>query len=354
MKRHKGLWCILFFLIFCILKATINAGVVNPDISAIGQVFGTYTDDSLSRSSKKPALSLGEAELVLDAALNPYFMGAFVFSIGDGGIDVEEAYATMVRGLPLNLALKAGKFRLDFGKLNQAHPHSYPFIRTPRVLDPTIANLLPGTESFDEVAVQASTLYPITDSWSMMLSADALQGSSFHPDSREAAPAWLSHFSNSFIIDPAAVDIGVSATRGLNDITHNTFTTVIGADAKAKIPFSPLVILTIAGEGIYKLANRPDSSGAINQDKRYGFYAYANTQYHTRYNAGILYEHYQSPADKTVLARALKPFIGFSVLEESTLLRLSYEYFVAGASKKNTTVELQFLFSMGPHKAHQF
>jgi hypothetical protein len=349
MQRYR----IGFILPFVII-AEISAGVTNPDISAIGQVYGTYTDDSLSKEYKKPALSLGEVELQLDAALNPYFNGVFVLSIDKEGIDVEEAYATMVRGLPFNLALKAGKFRLDFGKLNPAHPHAYPFIRTPRVLDPQRAKLLPGGESFDETAVQASTLIPVTDNWSALLSVDALQGNSFHPDSQGNAPAWLAHLANSFIVDPASIDVGLSATRGVSDIPHNTYTTLLGADAKAKIPCSPLLALTVAGEFLYKMGDLPDSLGAIRHDERGGFYGYANAQYRTHYNAGLLYEQYQDPAKPADIDRAIKPFAGFAVLEESTIVRLSYEYFVAGASKANNTVELQLLFAMGPHKAHQF
>ncbi len=55
-----------------------------------------------------------------------------------------------------------------------------------------------------------------------------------------------------------------------------------------------------------------------------------------------------------VIDHAIKPFVGFAVLEESTVLRASYEYFFSENSQKTNTVELQLLFSMGPHKAHQF
>jgi len=42
------------------------------------------------------------------------------------------------------------------------------------------------------------------------------------------------------------------------------------------------------------------------------------------------------------------------VLEESTIVRLAYEYFMPEAATASNTVELQFLYSMGPHKAHLF
>jgi hypothetical protein len=349
LRRHLLSYLILSFAI----KS--YSGVTNPDISAIGQVYGTYTNDTLSKAHGKLALTLGETELNLDAALNPYFKGAFVLSVdGKGGIDVEEAYAVMIRGLPLNFALKAGKSRLNFGKLNQTHPHAYPFLRTPRVLSPGVAKLLPGEESFNDIEVEASTLIPVVGSWAITASADALEGSSFHPEEPAIAHAWLAHVANSFLAGPATCDLGASITQGTNNVAVNTKTTVLGLDVKTKIISSPLYTLTVGSEYLYKLSEIADSSGAKSRDNRYGFYVYANSQFFTRYNAGALFEQYQAPDDCMAISRAIKPFVGFSVLEESTLIRASYEYFISGNSQKNSTVELQLLFSMGPHKAHQF
>lgn len=351
MPRHL-LWFLALLLFFGI---DADAGVTNPDISAIGQVLGTYTDETLSPAPKQFALALGETELVLDAALNPYFKGVFVFSIDKKeGIDVEEAYTTLFRGLPLNLAVKAGKYRLNFGKLNQSHPHAYPFIRTPRVFDPQTAELLPGDESFNDTAIQVSTLIPIKGSLTTTLSADFLQGDSFHPDMSDVAYGWLTHISNSFMAGPAAIDIGASLTQGINNVEAETKSTIIGSDVKAKIVFSPLLTMTIAGEYLYKLSERPDLSGSNIHDDRYGFYAYTDMRFFTRFNGGILYEQYQNPESRSRIDRAIKLFVGFSVLEESTILRLSYEYLMSGAIQHTNTLELQLLFSMGPHKAHQF
>jgi hypothetical protein len=351
MPRYS-LWFLAFLLFFDIAA---HAGVINPDISAIGQVLGTYSDDASSPAPRKCELALGETELVFDAALNPYFKGVFVFSIDNQeGIGVEEAYTTLIRGLPLNLAMKAGKYRLNFGKLNQSHPHAYPFIRTPRVLDPQKTGLLPGDESFNDTAVQVSTLIPVIGSWTATLSADFLEGDSFHPDSSYVSHGWLTHISNSFMTGPASIDIGGSLTQGINDITAETKSTVIGSDAKAKIALSPLLTITIAGEYIYKLSDRPGPQGSIIHDNRYGFFGYTDLRFNTRYNGGVLYEQYQNPLVRSRIDRAIKPFVGFSVLEESTILRLSYECFMSGAARHTNTIEMQLLYSMGPHKAHQF
>lgn len=332
-----------------------RAGVTNPDISAIGQVVGRYSDDSSTAFPGKPTLGLGEAEVVLDAALNPYLNGAFVFSLGTESIEIEEAYASVVRGLPWNLGLKAGKYRLGFGRLNPAHPHAYPFISAPRVTDPGAAKLLPGEESFNDAAVQASTLIPVAGSYSLSISGDLVQGDSFHPGVAAADFGGLGRVVNSFMIgDAVPSEVGFSLTRGINDPAKHTASIVAGADAKTKIALSPLVNATIQAEFIYKNADHKDSLDILTNEKRGGFYAFTNFIFQSHYSAGILYEQYESPADADKTDRTIKPFIGFAVLEESAVLRLAWEYFMPDGRDPCNTVELQFLFAMGPHKAHRF
>ena len=113
----------------------VHSGVTNPDISALGQVLLSNPADPQIHGGKSWGLSLGETELVLDAALNPYSKGMFTFSIGEKGFEIEEAYASIFQGLPLNLSVKTGKFRCPFGKWNAVHPHAYPFIRCSACLE---------------------------------------------------------------------------------------------------------------------------------------------------------------------------------------------------------------------------
>jgi len=352
-KHQKGLLPIIIFLFF--IKSF--GGVTNPDISAIGQVIGKYTDDSSSGLAKKPTLELGEVELMLDAALNPYVNGAFVFSLSQESFEIEEAYASVIRGLPWNIGLKAGKYRLGFGRLNLAHPHAYPFISTPRVMDPSIAKLLPGSESFNDIAVQASSLIPVGDNYSLLISGDVLQGNSFHPDTvlNTADFGWLARIDNSFLVaDNVPTSIGFSFTRGTSNPAKNTKDFVVGTDVKTKLTLSPTIVMAVQGEYIYKFADKADSLQVISSDHRGGFYGFVDAHFQNHYNAGILYEQYQSPVNAGNIDRGIKPFIGFNLLEESTILRFAYEYFMPHQGAATNSVELQFLYSMGPHKAHLF
>ena len=342
------------FLFSLIIPDLLCAGVTNPDISVIGQLIFKYHDDRSAQDARRPTLDLGETELVFDSYLNPYAKGFFVFTAGsDEGLRTEEAYIDVFKGLPDGLALRGGKYRIGFGKLNPVHPHAYPFIEAPRV----ISAMLPEEDGFNDIGAHASYLLPTFGSWASDISADFLKGASFHPDEPGSKAGWVSRWGNSVLLnDTVPLDIGVSATQGVNNVRWNAKTGVYGADIKTKISFSSLTSLTLQGE---YLCNNSEvvidtTTGDSSRIMRQGFYAFADLKFRQRYNAGLIYEQYQPIEEKNLTNRAIKGFVGFSLLEETTLLRLSYEHFKPENSPIVHTAMLQVLFSMGPHKAHKF
>jgi len=354
LRMHKAAFHAISYLslITCI-SVIATAGVANPNISVIGQIISKNTDDSASQDAKTATLNLGETELVFDAYLNPYAKGTFVFTVGDAGLSTEEAYINVFKGLPEGLALKGGKYRVGFGKLNPVHPHVYPFIEAPRVL----TAMLPGDDGFNETGAQASLLLPTFGSWASNLSADVINGSSFHPDETKAADGWVGHWSNSMLInDIVPLEIGASATQGTNNVQWGAKTNVYGADVKTKIPFSSLTILTLQGEYFNSSSDvvADTTTGHYSSLGRSGFYAYANLNFWQRCNAGVIYDQYQPFESPSFTNRAIKYFIGYSLLEETTLLRFAYEQFMPENSQIVHTYSLQVLYMMGPHKAHQF
>ncbi|HAH32121.1 MAG TPA: hypothetical protein DCL44_07395 [Elusimicrobia bacterium] len=344
----------LIFLSSLIIPAPGYAGVTNPDISVIGQLIFKYHNDKTAQDAHRPTLDLGETELVFDSYLNPYAKGFFVFTVGDNeGLRTEEAYIDVLKGLPDGLALRGGKYRIGFGKLNPVHPHAYSFIEAPRVM----AAMLPGEEGFNDVGAHASYLLPTFGSWASDISADFLKGASFHPDEPESRAGWASRWGNSALLNDAIpLDIGISATQGVNNAQWKTKTVVYGADIKTRIAFSGLTNLTLQGEYLYNNSEVviDTSTGDSSRIRRQGFYFFADLKFKQRWNAGIIYDQYQPIENKNLTNRAIKGFIGFSLLEETTLLRLSYEHFKPENSHAVHTAMLQVLFSMGPHKAHKF
>ncbi len=132
----------------------------------------------------------------------------------------------------------------------------------------------------------------------------------------------------------------------------------MGADIKTKIPFSSaaLTVLTLQGE---YFANNSDividtTTGSFNRAARSGFYAFADLKFWQRCNGGVLYEQYNPAENKNLTNRTVKGFVGYALLEETTLFRLTYEEFIPEGSPVVHTCMFQVLFSMGPHKAHQY
>jgi hypothetical protein len=368
--------------------APARAGVVNPDISLIGQPVMRWTDAPGDPARKRFALDVGETEVVLDAPLNPYAKGAVVLAFADGAADVEEAYFQMTRGLPAGLAIKGGKYRAGFGKLNPMHPHAYPFAGRPHVL----AAFLPGGESFDETGLQASEQFALPHDIALTLTADWLQGGTFRiarapsgaaddplvragnggdgDRSLEPRPAGLGRVSAFVPIgDRSGLELGSSFTRGTNNVAAAARTSVFGGDAKLKYWTSATSYLLVQGEIL--ALEREDAgwngtAGAYTKGavRPSGGYAYLDYNFDPRYDAGLSFEAFGVPGESDASAHAFGLFAGLALMEETTSFRIGWERFqppsisvsagpVPGSDPVNT-VTIRVLYSMGPHKAHQF
>jgi hypothetical protein len=299
-------------------------------------------------------LSLGECEFILDAALNPYFRGFFTVAAGEEGFEIEEAYATVLRGLGYGLGLKAGKYRLGFGKLNPVHGHAYPFLDTPRGW----ADLMPGEEAFTEAAVQLSLLLPTPGNWASTLSADVIEGATFHPDEEGTRLGGLGRWSNAYLFgDRAALEAGVSAATGMGSIAADARDWLAGGDLKLKFWLPGNSQLVIQAEGAFRRSHESDTAVAPagpSQRGQYGLYAFADYKFANRWNAGVLYDQAERKTLARETDRAVTAFAGFAVMEESTLIRLAYDLSLPDGEDASHGVAVQFLFSMGPHKPHQF
>lgn len=110
-----------------------------PDISAIGDFALAY--DTLRPDQREPRSGpsldahrltpqLQEAELALQAVVDPYARADVFLTLDDQGIEVEEAFITTL-SLPAGLQARAGTFRSPFGRLNGLHRHVWDFVDTP-------------------------------------------------------------------------------------------------------------------------------------------------------------------------------------------------------------------------------
>lgn len=364
----------------------VRAGVTNPDISVIGQPFIRWTDDPSSTARKRPVFDVGETEFVFDAALNPYARGFFAVTMADGEVGVEEGYFTLLRGLPGDITLKGGKYRAGFGKLNATHPHTYPFAERFGVL----RAFLPGSESFNETGLSVGWRLPVPGSWSITANADVLQGDGFRVErapgvaandplradsakgdrTSEPRSAWLGRLTAFAPIgDRSGLELGLSVTKGTNNVAASARTRVYGGDAKLKLWTSASAYLLVQGEYLHQdrdVAGWDGASAVYTRTrlKRGGGYLFADYNWKQRYNAGASFEGYQDPAAPAVDVSAVGAFAGLALMEETTAFRLDWKrtthtgsalpFPPASANDPVQSLTLRVIFSMGPHKAHQF
>ena len=146
-----------------------GGSLLNPALSFILDgsfgYYGAHTGDfaalGLPAAGDDPSVirqgfALQEIELAAQSAIDPYFEGAIFLTIPNlEGLEVEEAYL-VTTSLPLNLQIKAGTFRSQFGRNNTQHLHVQFFTRRP-----LMTALLFGQDGLRGPGAQASVLLPL-------------------------------------------------------------------------------------------------------------------------------------------------------------------------------------------------
>jgi hypothetical protein len=146
-----------------------GGSLLNPALSFIldgsfgyyGRSFGQFAALGLPPAGDDPSVrrqgfGLQEIELAAQSAIDPYFEGAVFLTIPNlSGLEVEEAYL-VTSSLPLNLQIKMGTFRSQFGRNNTQHLHLQYFTRRP-----LMTALLFGEDGLRGPGGQASVLLPL-------------------------------------------------------------------------------------------------------------------------------------------------------------------------------------------------
>jgi hypothetical protein len=102
---------------------------------------------------------LREAELDFRADIDPYAKGVAIIAVaetdpGQFAVDVEEGYFTL-ETLPAGLKLKAGRFRVPFGRMNALHTHDLPQSTRPYMIQDLF-----GPDGYNDNGAVLSWLVP--------------------------------------------------------------------------------------------------------------------------------------------------------------------------------------------------
>src|SRR5262249_36062757 len=143
-----------------------------------------------------------------------------------------------------------------------------------------------------------------------------------------------------------------------------------GGDVKLKAWTSASAYLLVQGEVLHLARDEASWVGSayeLSTTKADGGYLFADYNWKQRYNAGGSFEHYDDPANPGASVSSIGLFTGLALMEETTAFRLDWRRtdrtagtptFAPGGSLPSTVpvneLTLRVIFSMGPHKAHQF
>ena len=359
------------------LSGRTNAqGTTNPDISVI-PLFRIDTNDGSDLPAKRqfstPQFNLEDFEVAIQGSLNPYARGDIFLTksgLGSEPVEIKEGYATFLHGLPLDLNLKVGKYLEEFGNLNSLHPHAWPFVSKPLSLE-----RFTGDEGINDLGIAASTLLLTGDVYSR-LTVDVIKGTSIA--GIDPAKGSLSgaagledtvgskvSYANSarlmalFTLDKFTdLEVGLSGLTGIHDPYHMLRFYYGNFDFKFKWRPSSSTSLTLQGEGLLNHRIIESTAGVQSAISTSGAYIFGDFQFEKTFSIGARLDWSQSPYSADDRAQGAAVFLGFYPVEETTALRLEYEFTqtqAPGSSKVSVNnIALQFMFSLGPHKAHPF
>lgn len=386
-------------------KTSTNNGFM-PDISLIVDVSYTnqsFDDDQNTDHLEIPGFIHGEAddhsehmhtplagadgfnlnyaELTLGASVDNYFDLLGVFHLSEDDFEIEEAYAN-TRALPYHLKAKIGKFKSDFGYLNNKHEHNFNFAEMPLVY----LSLL-GDHGINEVGAQLQYVLPLPVY--VMAGIEALQGENeqsygihgFQDVDDVSAPGlWVGYLKTSFDLAGGTLLGGVSIAKGKSRMDHledeeepHAFagdTTIYGMDLTYKKYFAADHGITWQSEYLYRNMDGTqydvNATGISIEKKQAGFYSELVYQYDRNWRTGVRYSamtqndisfHPDIPDDMYITSAMLE--YHFS---EFSRLRLQYNHNSALYSEENellvknnkNEISVQFNYAIGAHGAHAF
>ena len=325
---------------------------LNPNISVTGDFIGSITSSSNSEiqnpgnfTNGRNSFALREAEFHIMAPLDPFTRGKFFLGIpGDGHLHVGEVYMEWL-DLPLNMNLKIGKFRTQFGVLNRWHNHALPQVDRPRAL----VNLF-GMGGLTGTGIGANFLLPRLLAEENELDLQIVSGGdgvSF--DRARDNLIMVSHLKNYYdLTQNAYLEIGFSGAYGYSDKTDGYKTTLGAVDLTYKwVPAGRSHYRTFEFRNEFFLSHRRIEDGALN---RISFYSYISNKMGRRFWLGVRYSYSELP---TKLDREyewdISPYIDFWQ-SHFVRMRLQYSYTYRSYTDNDHSIFLQSVWAMGPHK----
>ena len=325
-------------------NASALSKIFNPDMAVIGNFLGATGSNTVDPA---PVLEMNEAEVTLQAIVDPYARADFFLSATPEGLEIEEGFLTLT-SLPGGLLAKVGKFKEQFGKVNTLHPHALSWVDQPLVMK----NLLGGEEGMSDSGVSVSKL--LLNPWVFLeATGEVFQGNAgvFQSHKRRQV-SWLGRLRGYRDVTEATnLDVGLSFARGHNDAGPDFTTRLFGVDATVRYrPLQRAIYRRFMGRTELIWSRRAED---VRNVTAFGMYASGDYQFARRWFGGARYDRAARAYDSALVDSSGSLVLTYWPSEFSQvrgqLRRTKYAEGVIG-----NEALFQFLFSIGAHGAHVF
>ncbi len=317
--------------------------VFNPDISVVGNFVGHLGDENPFEERK--SLALEEAELALEAFVDPYARARFFIAASEEGVELEEGYITFI-DLPKEFGASVGKLKASFGKVNRMHLHNLPWIDRPLVLTRFF-----GDEGLADSGVSVTRLLPTGQSLVTELTAEVFSGNAEGVFETQQANdlfylAHLKLFRD--LTENSNLEFGTSYARGTTPEVGGT-NQFAGVDVTFRWkPLSRAIYRSFVSRTEI-IANDRESQ----DDRALGFYSSADYQLARRWYAGARIDSADRPDEPGVQDRGASLTLTFRPSEFSQIRGQLRRTRLGGLETVNEFL-LQVEFAIGAHGAHTF
>lgn len=318
--------------------------IFNPDIAVIGNFVAAAGKND---AEPLPAFQLNEAEVSLQAIVDPYARADFFLAASPEGLEIEEGFLTLPT-LPGGLLAKVGKMKAQFGKANTFHAHNLPWVDTPL----PIRNLLGGDEGLNDSGVSVSKLIP-NPALFLEATGEIYNGTNGLFTGHERSDlTYLGRLRGYRDLTEASnLDVGTSFVYGTNDAGPDSMTRVFGIDATFRYrPLRRAIYRRFLGRTELFWSKRDDG---LDDGKAFGAYVSGEYQFGRRWFAGARYDFSDRAIDTALRDKSGSLLLTFWPSEFSQV-RTQYRRTSYADGVKGNELLFQFLFSIGAHGAHVF
>ena len=314
------------------------------DVSVVLDFTFLRTDDR--RADDRSKFDLRELEVGFQGWLTDKVrVDLFLTKPSDEEFEIEEGYFTL--RLPHQFMVKAGKYRLDFGKLNTTHETARPFVDLPLPL----LNFL-GEEQLNDSGVTVGRLIP--NPWGHEIGLSITASSADNDvsfNARSSSDPLLS--ARLYDLMPLGsssdLEIGLNMATGANDERGGDRTTLAlfdltyryrpdyatGYDYPARFMWQTEAIINA----------RQGDTGTTNS---FGIYSLLDYQFRPAWHAGLRYDYSQFP-DSTRSDQSVSAILTWFYSRHSKF-RLQYQYLDPATGRRDHRVWLQAVLILGDHQ----